>query len=215
MSFLSTQSPLQIKICGITSLADAEMAIAAGADALGFNFFSGSKRYIPLEKNQSWIAALAGRVFRVAVVVNAGQDELERLKEAGCFEAVQFHGDETPEDCADAGFPVWIRAIRVKDKASYASALRYDTPYLLLDGWMAGVYGGTGHKVDWRSAREFVVSQPRRRVILAGGLEPKNVAEAVRAVGPHAVDTASGVEGAPGHKDSGKVAEFIKAARDG
>jgi len=212
MSFLDPGNPVRIKICGITARADAEMAVAAGADALGFNFFRGSKRFIAFEESQAWIASLAGRAFRVAVVVNAGMDELSTLRNSGCFEAVQFHGDETPEFCADAGFPVWIRAVRVKDEQSLAMALRYDTPYLLLDTWSAAAYGGTGRSLDWDSAREFVAAQPSRRVILAGGLKPENVREAISAVHPHAVDTASGVESTPGRKDRDRVTDFIRAA---
>jgi hypothetical protein len=97
MNFLQPGNPVRIKICGITSPADAEMAVAAGADALGFNFFPGSKRGIVFKENRQWIDSLSGRVFRVAVVVNAKMEELRALRESGCFEAVQFHGNETPE----------------------------------------------------------------------------------------------------------------------
>jgi phosphoribosylanthranilate isomerase len=213
MNFLEPGRPVQVKICGITTEEDALMAIDAGADALGFNFFSGSKRYISFGENQAWIASLAGRAFRVAVVVNAAKDELDALRDSGCFEAVQFHGDETPELCADAGFPVWIRAVRVENEESLASALRYDTPHLLLDKWSAVAYGGTGRSVDWESAAEFVAAHPARRVILAGGLNPENVGQAIRTVRPHAVDTASGVESSPGRKDRLRVTNFIQAAR--
>jgi phosphoribosylanthranilate isomerase len=147
------------------------------------------------------------------VVVNARQDELSALRDSGCFEAVQFHGDETPEFCAGAGFPIWIRAVRVRDERSLLSALRYDTPYLLLDGWLSTAYGGTGRRLDWDSAAEFVAAQPTRRVILAGGLGPENVREAIRTVRPHGVDTASGVESSPGRKDTRRVADFVRAAR--
>jgi phosphoribosylanthranilate isomerase len=213
MNFLDPGNPVQIKICGISRPADADMAIAAGANALGFNFFNGSKRYVPFEKNHPWIASLAGRTFRIAVVVNAPQNELTTLRDSGCFEAVQFHGDETPEFCADAGFPVWIRAVRLRGEESFINALKYKTPYLLLDGWSPAVYGGSGRKIDWDSAGQFVAGQPTRRVILAGGLDPENVKEAIKAVRPYAVDTASGVESSPGRKDSRRVADFITAAR--
>ncbi len=144
MKFLEPGLPVRIKICGITAQDDAAMAIDAGADALGFNFFRGSRRFIPLEENRSWIASLAGETFRVAVVVNATVEELTALRESRCFEAVQFHGTETPELCATIGFPVWIRAVRVHGEQSLAQALQFNTPNLLLDAWSDDSYGGTG-----------------------------------------------------------------------
>jgi phosphoribosylanthranilate isomerase len=215
MNFLEPANPTRIKICGITSLADAEMAIAAGADALGFNFYRGSKRCILFKESREWINSLSERTFRVAVVVNAGMDELQTLRNSGCFEAVQFHGDETPEFCAGAGFSVWIRAVRVKCKESLREALRYDTSYLLLDAWSEVAYGGTGRRLDWDLMREFVAAQPAKRVVLAGGLGPENVREAIRMVQPHAVDAAGGVESSPGRKASHRVSDFIRAARAG
>jgi phosphoribosylanthranilate isomerase len=214
MNFLESGPPVRIKICGITAQEDASMAIDAGADALGFNFFPGSRRFISLEQNRSWIASLGGQAFRVAVVVNATVGELTALRESGCFEAVQFHGTETPEFCATIGFPVWVRAVRVQDEDSLAEALRFDTPNLLLDAWSDGSYGGTGRNVDWSSAARFVAAQPSRRLILAGGLNPDNVGEAIRAVRPHAVDVASGVESSPGRKDIRRIRDFVRAVRE-
>ncbi len=189
------------------------MAIAAGADALGFNFFRGSRRFLSLEENRSWIASLLGQAFRVAVVVNATVDELTALRESGCFEAVQFHGMETPELCATIGFPSWIRAVRVQGEHSLAQALQFDTPNLLLDAWSESFYGGTGRNADWSAAARFVAAQPSRRLILAGGLTPDNVGDAIRAVRPHAVDVASGVESSPGRKDTRRMRDFVRAAR--
>jgi phosphoribosylanthranilate isomerase len=214
MNFLEPGPPVRIKICGITAPEDAFMAIEAGADALGFNFFRGSRRFISLEENRSWIAGLRGQAFRVAVVVNATVGELRALRESGCFEAVQFHGTETPELCASIGFPVWIRAVRVQGEHSLAQALRFDTPNLLLDAWSDGSYGGTGRNVDWTSAAKFVAAQPSRRLILAGGLTPDNVGDAIRAVRPHAVDVASGVESSPGRKDIRRIRDFVRAAHE-
>jgi phosphoribosylanthranilate isomerase len=214
MNFFDAGRPVRIKICGITAKEDASMAIAAGADALGFNFFRGSKRYLPFTENRRWIDSLAGQTFRVAVVVNPEKEELTRLRDSGCFEAVQFHGDETPELCAGAGFPVWIRAVRVQGRQSLTQALQYETPHLLLDAWSAEAYGGTGRPLDWNDVGEFAAMQSARRIILAGGLNPENVGEAVRLVRPHAVDTASGVESQPGRKDIHRLKAFIKAVRD-
>jgi phosphoribosylanthranilate isomerase len=213
MSFLEPGDAVRIKICGVTSRVDAEAALSAGADALGFNFYRGSKRHVAFEENRSWIKGLAGRAFRVAVVVDAEMDELRALRSSECFEAVQFHGDETPRFCANAGFSVWIRAVRVKDDRSLKDALRYETRYLLLDAWAKASYGGTGRQVNRNLAREFVAAQPERRIILAGGLSPENVAEAVATLRPHAVDVASGVETGPGRKDPRRMADFIAAAR--
>jgi phosphoribosylanthranilate isomerase len=214
MKFLEPGLPVRIKICGITAREDAAMAIDAGADALGFNFFRGSHRFISLEENRSWIASLAGEAFRVAVVVNATVEELTALRESRCFEAVQFHGTETPELCATIGFPVWIRAVRVHGEHSLAQALQFNTPNLLLDAWSDGSYGGTGRIVDWTSAARFVAAQPSRRLILAGGLNPANVGDAIRAVRPHAVDVASGVESSPGRKDIRRIRDFVRAVRE-
>jgi phosphoribosylanthranilate isomerase len=213
MSFLEPGNPVRIKICGITSPADAEISVDAGADALGFNFYRGSRRYISFAESRAWIESLAGRAFRVAVVVNAAIEEVHALRDSGCFEAVQFHGDETPEFCARAGFPAWIRAVRVRDGESLENALLYDTPYLLLDAWSETAYGGTGRRIDWDLALKFVVDQPARQVILAGGLGPENVREAIRIVHPHAVDSASAVESGPGRKARDRVVDFVRAVR--
>ena len=214
MNFLEPGPPVRIKICGITAQEDASMAIDAGADALGFNFFRGSRRFISLEENRSWIASLVGQAFRVAVVVNATMEELTALRESGCFEAVQFHGTETPELCATMGFPIWIRAVRVQGEHSLAQALQFNTPNLLLDAWSDASYGGTGRNVDWTSAARFAAAQRSRRLILAGGLNPGNVGNAIRAVRPHAVDVASGVESSPGRKDIRRIRDFVRAVRE-
>ena len=214
MNFLEPGLPVRIKICGITAQEDAAMAIDAGADALGFNFFQGSRRFISLEENRSWIASLVGQAFRVAVVVNATMEELTALRESDCFEAIQFHGTESPELCEAIGFPVWIRAIRVQGEHSLAQALQFNTPNLLLDAWSEASYGGTGRNVDWTSAARFAGAQPSRRLILAGGLNPGNVGNAIRAVRPHAVDVASGVESTPGRKDIRQIRDFVRAVRE-
>ena len=210
--FFEATPPLRTKICGVTSLEDAEMAIKAGADALGFNFFPGSKRVVDLKECAAWIGKLAGQADRVAVVVNPTAEEVAGLRDSGCFEAIQFHGDETPEFCAAAGFQTWIRAVRLKDKSVFEAALAYDTPYLLLDGWSATDYGGTGNRVDWDLVRECVLSQPERKIIVAGGLTPSNVRDAVRIVRPHGVDVASGVELEPRKKSEYLMRAFVEQA---
>ncbi len=212
MSFFSP-GPVRVKICGITNAADADMAVDAGADALGFNFYPGSKRYLDFAENRDWIAALAGQVTRVAVVVNASPGELAVLRDSSCFEAVQFHGDEAPADCVGSGFPLWIRAVRVKDAGSAAAVETYPTPFVLLDAYSESEYGGTGRRLNWDLARELVLTHPDRHIILAGGLTPSTICDAVRIARPHAVDVAGGVEADPRRKDEYAVREFVRLAR--
>lgn len=214
MSFFDPGPPLRVKICGVTNPADAEVAVAAGADAVGVNFFPGSRRFAPFEENRAWIASLAGRISRVAVVVNPSAEEVARLRDSGCFEAMQFHGDESPEFCAASGMACWIKAVRVKEAGSLEAALAYATPFLLLDAWSESAYGGTGQRLDWRLAGEFAAARPDRRVILAGGLTPDNVTEAVHTVKLHGVDVAGGVELEPRKKDLDLVRRFIAKARE-
>jgi len=150
----------------------------------------------------------------VAVVVNPEEKLLSILKDAGCFDAIQFHGDESPEFCALEGssYTYWIKALRVRNDSDLEAAGSYETPFLLLDAAVPGSYGGSGHTIDWNLASGFVVSHPEKKVILAGGLNPENVAMAVSSVHPHAVDVASGVESSPGRKDPEKVRDFIASA---
>lgn len=201
-----------VKICGVTNPVDAQVAVDAGADAIGINLFSGSKRFVKIGVVREWLEELT--VARVAVVVNPDADLLERINDAGCFDAIQFHGDETPEFCAQSPLP-WMRAVRVSGADSLADALDYITPALLLDAAAPGEYGGTGKMIDRDVAAEFVRAQPSLRIVLAGGLTPETVADAVRAVRPHAVDVASGVEanGEARRKDAVKVRAFIDAVR--
>lgn len=210
-------SPAAPKICGITNPEDALGCIEAGAAALGFNFYPPSPRSIPANADLEWIGKLKTDypdIALVAVVVNPDEALLGRLRSEGCFDAIQFHGDETPEFCVREGgrFARWIRALRVRSEEDLAQASTFDTPYLLLDAAVPGTYGGSGHAIDWDLAAGFVSSHPERRVILAGGLHLANVAGALAKVRPHAVDVASGVESAPGIKDPEKVKDFIAAS---
>lgn len=210
-------TPAGPKICGITTPEDALGCIEAGAAALGFNFYPPSPRSIPANDDLSWIRKLKADyhdVAFVAVVVNPEEELLGKLNSAGCFDAIQFHGDESPEFCAREGrrFLRWIKALRVRTASDLEQALVFETPYLLLDAAVPGTYGGTGKTTDWGLAAKFVTKNSVKRVILAGGLNPENVTEAVQVVHPHAVDTASGVEFEPGLKDRAKVSAFVAAA---
>jgi phosphoribosylanthranilate isomerase len=185
----------------------------AGADALGFNFFPGSSRALDPADALPWIRDLGSSVLRVAVVVNPDGDLLAKLLAADCFDWIQFHGDETPEFCAAAGFKSWVKAIRVMDKDVLEKALEFETPELLLDAWHASAYGGTGKRLDWDLVRGFVARNPDRKFLLAGGLTAHNVRQAVRIVRPHGVDVASGVELTPGKKEEYLVREFVRMAK--
>jgi phosphoribosylanthranilate isomerase len=216
-SLFFTATPAMPKVCGITSWEDAVMAIESGAGALGFNFYPPSPRSIPADADLGWIRDL-GMAFpdiaRVAVVVNPDEPLLQKLREADCFEAIQFHGDESPEFCTKEGaaFNYWIKALRVRSEEDLAVSVEFSTPFLLLDAAVPGSYGGSGKTLDWSLAAKFVAGYPGKKVLLAGGLTPNNVSAAVAQVHPHAVDVASGVESAPGQKDPEKVRAFIISA---
>jgi phosphoribosylanthranilate isomerase len=204
---------VRVKICGVKRLEDARAAWAAGADALGLNFYPKSPRYVDaataaaLARTRPALGALVG------VFVNESPELIRaRVRECG-LTAVQLHGDEPPEACAGFGVPV-IKALRVRGPEDVARARSYvgagDVAALLLDGAAPG-YGGGGVAFDWSLVARLVdVGVP---VLVAGGLTPANVAEAVRATRPYGVDVASGVEASPGIKDLEAVRAFIRAAK--
>jgi phosphoribosylanthranilate isomerase len=204
---------VRVKICGITNRADAEMAIACGADALGFNLFAGSPRCIDLEKNADWMAALPPFVTKVAVLVNTPFDEACRIAKHPAIDLVQLHGDEDAEFCvgfAKTGRP-FIKALRARTVTDLTQAAHFSTPHILLDALVPGAYGGTGSRLDLNVAADLVRREQSLKIILAGGLTPANVGEATRLVRPFAVDVSSGVERVPGSKDAALVAAFIDA----
>jgi phosphoribosylanthranilate isomerase len=206
---------VRVKICGITTEADAEMALAAGADALGFNGFPGSKRYLDLVAASPWMARLPGPASRVAVLVNPTRAEAEAIAALPGIDRLQFHGDESPAFYAPFQRPEPhspIKAIAAKDRAALSRCRDYGS-LILLDAFVPGAYGGTGQQIDLDLAAALVAENPSLCILLAGGLTPDNVAEAVAKVRPYAVDVASGVESAPGRKDPMKVRDFIAAAK--
>jgi len=206
---------LRVKICGLTTLQDAAAAIDFGADALGFNFFPGSKRYLRMEAAGEWVGALPGNVEKVAILVNPSWEEANAAAAAGGITALQLHGAETPEFCRrlmDNGIR-FEKALPVTGPDSLANMPDFFTPTVLLDSGGAGEFGGSGRTFPWEIARDFVRSHPNLRVILAGGLTPENVAEAVAMVRPFGVDVTSGVESSPGLKDHARLRNFITAAR--
>ena len=201
---------VQVKICGVTTVNDALVCAEAGADAIGLNFWSRSKRSIDLARAAEISRALPTGVMKVGVFVDAARDEIVRAIEGASLDAIQLHGDENPEDCYGFAVKV-IKAIRVPRTGESPAAIadRYRVDYILLDGDAGPEYGGSGRTFDWRIAAGVAGG----RLFLAGGLRPENVAAAVQAAAPYAVDTASGVEIAPGRKDAQRVREFIDNAK--
>lgn len=207
---------VRVKICGVRTAEDAGYAVDFGAHAIGVNFYPGSKRFLPMAEAAGWLGVLQGRVLRVGVTVDAGREELLALWETGMLDALQLHGSESPELCSELaglGIPV-IKAITLANAAELQTIDTYpEAADVLIDAHVPGEFGGTGHLADWSLARECVRRLASRRVYLAGGLCPENVAEAIRAVRPFAVDVASGVERATGVKDPALVREFLRQAR--
>jgi phosphoribosylanthranilate isomerase len=203
---------VRVKVCGITNGADALAAIEAGADALGFNFYARSPRYITPRDARRIIERLPPAVLCVGVFVNEDDAAtVARLAEESGVSAVQLHGDESPEYCAALGGHEVIKALRVGQDFAPEAAAGYPAGSILLDAYNACARGGTGETFDWtlaRRTRELVA-----RLYLAGGLRPENVAGAIAAVAPYAVDVCSGVESAPGRKDAASVRAFVAAVR--
>lgn len=205
---------VRVKICGITNAKDALAAIDAGADALGWNFFPGSRRFIPPKRALAIISDLPPRVEHVAVVVNPTFDEAVALANSRRFVALQLHGEETSPFCARlAACGVrFAKAIAVGvERVEPITAFATDT--VVLDSRRRGEFGGTGSAFPWEIGRELCARYPVLRIVLAGGLTPENVAEAIRIVRPFGVDVTTGVEAAPGRKDHARMREFVAAAK--
>jgi len=201
---------LRIKICGITNLEDALMAVDAGADALGFMFYEPSPRHVSMAVAANIIRQLPPLVTKVGVFVNASE-EFIRQAVADCgLDTVQLHGDESPGFCQKLSLPV-IKAFRVQNADSLNALPRYHTAAWLLDSYVSDKHGGTGAMFNWELA--VTAKKLGHPIILAGGLMAESVAEAIRQVRPYGVDVSSGVESVPGKKDFKKVTAFITAAR--
>jgi phosphoribosylanthranilate isomerase len=200
----------RVKICGLTSADDALAAVEAGADAVGFVLYKESPRCIPVEQAQEIIRQLPPFVTTVGLFVNQPTHWVRVMADRCGVDAFQFQGDETPDYCEGFGQRA-IKAIRVRDRTSLNRMGEYKVRAFVLDAYREGEYGGTGHTFDWDLA---VDAKDHGRIILAGGLTPENVVEAIRRVRPFAVDVSSGVEGSiRGVKDHGKIRAFIQAAR--
>jgi phosphoribosylanthranilate isomerase len=200
----------QVKICGITNKENALFAGHCGAAALGFIFYSPSPRYIKPENARKIIGVLPDELVKIGVFVNEKASEIKRIMEYCALDMIQLHGDELPEFCR--GFPAdrIIKAIELKDDDDLNHALAYDVAALLVDNRHAGLYGGTGKKSNWELACRIKKNKP---LILSGGLNEKNVAEALKVVVPAALDINSGVESEPGIKDHAKLARIFDIIR--
>ena len=201
---------VRVKICGITRLVDLRAACDTGADALGFVFYDKSPRHVSAEIAAGLLRELPPFVQSVGLFVDADPAFVESVLNVAPLDLLQFHGDETPADCARYGRP-WIKAVRV---SAGTDLLKYAADFagargLLLDAFVPGVPGGTGERFDWR----LIPPDLPLPVVLSGGLDPDNIVEAVRTVRPWAVDVSSGVEAAKGIKDAHKVAQFIARAK--
>ncbi|MDY6847853.1 MAG: phosphoribosylanthranilate isomerase [Thermodesulfobacteriota bacterium] len=200
------EARVRVKICGITSVEDGLHAARCGADALGFVFYDRSPRCIAPEEAGEIVRRLPPFVSTVGLFVNEEPARIERIAQMCSLDMIQMHGDEEPGQCRIAGRRV-IKALRLRESSSLPMVERFSDCAVLLDAWVPNSYGGTGQCCNWDLAAD---AARVRSVILAGGLNPDNVGEAISVVHPFAVDVSSGVESAPGKKDPLKVEAFIR-----
>jgi len=201
----------RVKICGLTRAEDARNAVNSGVDAIGLVFFAGSPRHVTIDSARRVVAEIPAFVTVVALFVNEAADSIREILKSVRVDLLQFHGDEPPEFCGQFGKP-WIKAIRMGpdvDLDEVASRFAM-AEGILLDAWDPEAQGGTGLTFDWgKIPREMA-----ERIILAGGLSSSNVAQALAAVGPYAVDVSSGVEAAKGIKDANKMEAFLNEVQE-
>jgi phosphoribosylanthranilate isomerase len=201
-----------VKICGITNLEDALAAAEAGADALGFNFYRPSPRFIEPGAARAIIDQLPSTVLAVGVFVNESDAEtVARIADEAGVSAIQLHGDENPEYCRALDSRYVIKVLRVDGNFRPLEATEYQTEAIMLDAFDRKVRGGTGRVIDWSIAAD--TRHLVKKLFLSGGLSPENVADAIAAVRPYGVDACSRLESAPGRKDAKRVSSFIAAVR--
>jgi phosphoribosylanthranilate isomerase len=203
---------MKVKVCGITSYDDAVMVLDQGVDALGFNFFPSSPRYMSPEDVRSIVRRLPPFVTTVGLFVNiARTDQVSEIAHRAGVHMIQLHGDESPDYCRKlADWPL-IKVLRIGNNGIAEALEDYSVQAFLLDAKDDTLFGGTGKSFDWSIAGSIKRIRP---IILAGGLRPDNVREAIRIVDPYAVDVCSGVEKAPGKKDAAKLIEFMNEVRN-
>jgi phosphoribosylanthranilate isomerase len=209
---VEARAGVRVKICGVTNVDDAAACVEAGADAIGVNLVPESPRCVDLATARAITQAVGKGAIVVAVVRNLSLDAMREIRTEARCECLQLHGDEPPEILAPL-LPHAYKAVSVESRTDVIGTERYGGEYLLVDAKVAGKTGGTGIPFDWSLVVELARA---RKLILAGGLTPDNVAMAVRTVRPHTVDVASGVEGRqdPRRKDLGRVRAFVQSARD-
>ena len=198
-----------VKICGVTSVSDAAVALDAGADMVGLIFFPPSPRYVTPGQARSIVASLPPELPAVGVFVNESLETISEIARESGISRVQLHGDENPELCRRLSWPC-IKTFRFTDEVKPEMMPDYPVHAYLIEGFHAELYGGGGVKADWR---RVAMLHGYGRIILAGGLTPDNVHEAIATVQPYAVDVCSGVEATPGRKDAAKVRNFVKYAK--
>ena len=206
-------SPTSLKVCGITTEADVVGLIGRGVEALGFNFWQHSKRYIEPAQAAEFSSHYFEQIIRVGVFVNAECADVYRLLDEGVIDVAQLHGDESIAYCQEfvqRGYP-FIKAIGVKNSDSLVHVGEYGATAILLDAHAPDVYGGTGDTFDWNLAQRVMAEHPELPLMLAGGITAENAAEAAAQVKPCALDVASGAESAPGVKDFAKVEALLAA----
>ena len=218
----------QIKICGITNEADANAAVEVGADALGLNFYPQSPRFISQGTAERILQVVPRHVVKVGLFVNEAVEVVAKSFDSLGLDLIQLHGDEPPDYLAQLGSRPVMKVFRLSSEGlppieAYLSRTGFqpvaeirqvgNLSYVLIDSHVKGVYGGSGVPADWDLCAKFSLNPNHPPLVLAGGLTPDNVSQAIRQVKPAAVDTASGVEISPGHKDRGLMAAFVENAR--
>jgi phosphoribosylanthranilate isomerase len=202
-----------VKICGITNLDDALSAVGAGADALGFNFYPPSRRYISPAAARGITDRLPDKILTVGVFVNEDSpDTVERLATEAGVTAVQLHGDESPQFCSALRDRYIIKVLAIDSSFDPQQALAYNVEAFMVDAFDRKARGGTGRTIDWSEARRFRTLVPK--LFLAGGLSPENVSRAISTVAPYAVDACSALESSPGKKDPERVRAFVRACHE-
>lgn len=201
---------IQVKICGITNTEDALMASQCGAAALGFIFYPPSPRYIKPEDAKKIINVLPEKVVKVGVFVNEQPENIKQVVQSCALDMIQLHGDESPEDCRQFPKSMIIKAVELKNNDDINRAWTYHVNALLVDTRHAELYGGTGKTSNWNLAGRLKDKKP---LILSGGLNAENIADALKTVAPNALDINSGVEASPGKKDHKKLVRIFGIIR--
>ena len=197
----------RVKICGITNSEDARFALDAGADALGFNQYQQSPRFVDADQTSKLVGQLPPLVISVGLFVNESAERVREICSRVGFDLLQFHGDETDEYCRQFERP-YIKVIRVRDAKTLEQEIqRYPgSRGILLDAYVTNLFGGTGQVIDWQKLPAL-----SQKIVLAGGLDPQNVGQAIAQVRPYGVDVSSGVEMSKGKKDQKKIQEFFES----